>query len=93
MVANGNIVPVVHGSSHVNRTRLYQEQVARDAATVSPDTQGGTEDLKKSGSVVTVERAAKADLRRVAEAYQPHQSMEFMRNENILRTSEGMAQL
>ena len=83
---------LVHGSSDVNRTRLYQEQVARDAATVSPDTQGGTEDLKKLGLVVTVERAAKADLRRVASlSTAPINGIYAERK--LLRTSEGMAQL
>jgi FkbH-like protein len=58
---------LVHGSSDIDRTRLYQEQVARDASTATVNTNTSTSDLKKLGLVITIERAAKRDLKRVVE--------------------------
>jgi FkbH-like protein len=59
---------LVHGSSDVDRTRLYQEQVAREAATVpDDDARESVNKLKNLGLVITIEHASKRDLKRVVE--------------------------
>ena len=58
------------GSSDVDRTRMYQEQVARDAATQAdgtPEAAADVEALRRLGLVISIGEAAKGDLKRVAE--------------------------
>lgn len=58
------------GSSDVDRTRMYQEQALRDAATVvedDPAVHADTNTLKKLGLVISISSAKRGDLKRVAE--------------------------
>jgi FkbH-like protein len=66
----GHWADLVHGSSDLDRTRLYQQQLERDsvaekdgAADAAPDHAA----LERLGLVFTIREAAKGDLKRVAE--------------------------
>jgi len=61
---------LIHGSSDLDRTRLYQEQALRDAsieAPTAPDLPPDGDALKKLGLVITVRSAEKRDLKRATE--------------------------
>jgi FkbH-like protein len=61
---------LIHGSSDLDRTRLYQEQALRDASievTSAPDFPPDGDALKMLGLVITVRSAEKRDLKRVTE--------------------------
>ncbi len=58
---------VTHGSSDVDRTQMYQEQVARDAFTEEQGRHDRTAALKGLGLVITLREAGSGDLKRVAE--------------------------
>ena len=61
---------MVHGSSDVDRTRMYQEQSLRDAELQPSDDAAGGQDLeslRKLGLKFTIGNAKKSDLKRVAE--------------------------
>ena len=56
------------GSSDVDRTRLYQDQVLRDAITETPSTDGAdSETLKRLSLVISLSLAKRSDLKRVTE--------------------------
>ena len=60
---------LVHGSSDLDRTRLYQEQAQREASAelkIESDRPDGNS-LKKLELVISLRRAEKGDLKRVAE--------------------------
>lgn len=58
---------VTTGSSDVDRTKMYQEQVARDAFTEVQGAVDRSEALKGLGLVITLKEARSSDLKRVAE--------------------------
>jgi FkbH-like protein len=58
---------VIHGSSDVDRTKLYKEQESRDAAVEIQAEASVSDQLKKLGFTVTVSPAQKRELKRVAE--------------------------
>jgi FkbH-like protein len=59
---------MTHGSSDVDRTRLYQDQVLRDAIAETRSIDGAdSETLKKLDLVISIGLARRSDLKRVAE--------------------------
>ena len=61
---------LVHGSSDLDRTRLYQEQALRDASTeivIESDRPADVATLKRLGLIITVRGAGKGDIKRVTE--------------------------
>jgi FkbH-like protein len=62
---------IVHGSSDLDRTRLYHEQAHREAALEADVEDAGgpisVEPLKKLGLVFLIRQAEKADLKRIVE--------------------------
>lgn len=61
---------IIHSSSDVNRTQLYQEQLERDEFVASQAKESSIRDvesLKKLGLVIDIHEAKKNDLKRVVE--------------------------
>jgi FkbH-like protein len=61
---------LVHGSSDLDRTQLYQEQALRDASTeivIESDRPADVDSLKRLRLIITVRSAGKGDLKRVTE--------------------------